>query len=443
MGLAMRVFPLLLIFSWALSFAGPPPAGKNTPPDLLFILIDTLRADHLGCYGYSRPTSPAIDNLAARGILFKQAFSPADWTNPAIVSLFTGRYPQAVLPPALHREAIRLVVPGEAVTLAETLKGAGYRTVGLVAHPGIHRSLGYGQGFDEFVHLAKVAGIPAELWPTVDPGVVEREFARVTAPGGPLFLYLHLVYPHWPYDPPAPYNSMFGPGYEKIRPEEKAGIINQYDGEIRLTDDLVGRILKKTEAAGRLANTYVVITADHGESFWEHGSFGHGKTYFNEEIMVPLIIVPPAGRGPRGRVVQTPVSTVDLFPTFLEFAGVHGEFKIDGRSLTRYFSGEPAGGEDGPLFCESNHTGDIKAAAVIRKGTKLIQGTNDLVFDLAQDPQETRNLADAKLPVLELLKGFLWEHREMNDFFRQKLKQKTEELDQDTQEGLKALGYIE
>ncbi len=148
----------VLLLSAVVGCAAPPPRDDPERPDILLILVDTLRADHLGVYGYERDTSPNLDAWAKRGIVFDQARSTAPWTNPAIASLFAGLYPQSVLPPATHKEAIRLVVPDSHEMLAERLHTAGYRTVALVDHPGLGRGNGFGQGFEIYDHLYQLAG---------------------------------------------------------------------------------------------------------------------------------------------------------------------------------------------------------------------------------------------------------------------------------------------
>ena len=235
-------------------------SSLNKRNNIFFILIDTLRADHLGCYGYKRNTSPNIDKIAGEGVIFTNFYTVCPWTNPTIASLFTGKYPQAIFPPAEHEQAIKQVLPEEIDTLAEVLRKEGYRTIALVDCPGISKVLNYDQGFDEFVQMFdKWTGKPA---PLVIKEVSER-LDKINEDY--FFVYLHLIYPHRPYGPPPPYNEVFGKGYKEYVIEEKEGMINMYDGEIKYTDDLIGGILDNLRKRKLLNNTYIIITSDHGE----------------------------------------------------------------------------------------------------------------------------------------------------------------------------------
>jgi arylsulfatase A-like enzyme len=305
------------------------------PPHIVFVMIDTLRPDHLGCYGYARNTSPNIDRIAEQGVVFENVFSVAPWTNPTIASLFTGLYPQAIFPPAEHRDAIRQALPGQLETLAERLKRKGYRTAALVDHPGISRRWNYDQGFDTWVSLFHEGGF--KVWGVTDAEFVNQEFDAILEGGGkvPVFIYLHVVYPHRPYIPPPPHDSLFGPGFKRVEEREKQGVINRYDGEIRYTDDLVGMILGSLKKRGILERTIIVVTSDHGEGFWEHGLSEHGNSLFNELLRVPLIIFLPGGRGRAPKRVEEPASNIDLYPTILEMAGVTPPAGTDGKSLMR------------------------------------------------------------------------------------------------------------
>jgi arylsulfatase A-like enzyme len=414
------------------------------PPNIVFVLIDTLRPDHLGCYGYARNTSPNIDRIAAQGVLFEKVFSVAPWTNPTIASLFTGRYPQAIFPPAKHRDAIRQALPEQLETLAERLKREGYRTAALVDHPGISRRWNYDQGFDTWVPLFHKGGF--RVWGVTNAEFISREFDAVLARGGkaPVFVYLHLVYPHRPYIPPPPRDILFGPGFKRLEESEKQGVVNRYDGEIRYTDDLVGMILESLKRRGILKRTAVVITADHGEGFWEHGLAGHGNSLFNELLRVPLIVsLPGSGRGVRRRVEQ-PVSNIDLYPTLLDLAGAAPPPGTDGRSLLRYLG--PGGHESEPgwVFSESPHSGYIQGAACMRGNLKYIQQGfgHEALYDLEKDPEERVNLL-GRAPIHLEMEERLSQHRLVNERRRAALTQLRIEPDAETRERLRALGYVD
>jgi arylsulfatase A-like enzyme len=425
--------------------ANTPIESTGGPPHIVFILVDTLRADHLGAYGYERNTSPSIDALAAEGLLFENAYSTAPWTNPAIVTLFTGMHPQSVHPAAPHHRAIRQALPAELTTLAEALRRGGYSTAALIDHPGINARLGYDQGFDVFTRLFKSEA--ADSWTLTDSRRVFEamdEQLRAMNPQQPSFVYLHLVYPHRPYEAPAPYHTLFGPSPDRVTRTQREGAINIYDGEIRYTDDLIGRIVERMRALALLEHSIVVVTSDHGEAFWEHGMSQHGNSFYDELIRVPLII-----RAPRDHPLQRGrsdglVSTVDLYPTVLQLARLPVADGIEGRSLF-----EPTGAVSRPrtiVFSESPHKGDIEAAASVGTGRKYIRTRRwkHELYDLRRDPAEREN----RIFSTELFDDPFWrlrrrlaEHREHTGQQRRAIESRAVEPDRETQDRLRALGY--
>lgn len=472
-GIGLVTFAGLVVALTSLGVTGCGPSGDRTSakpgsetaspaetrpgrPHLLFVMIDTLRADHLGVYGYGRPTSPFIDKLAERGVTFVNAYSVAPWTNPAIAAFFTGYHPQAVFPPALHREAIHQALPSGLSTLAEQLRSEGYHTIGLVDHPGISPKLGYDRGFDVYLLLYEEGGF--DMWSTTETSFVLQtvmkqldDFASLveTDDREPrFFIYLHLVYPHRPYTPAPQYAEMFGPGFENIRPEERRGVINRYDGEIRQTDDLLAAIAAELETRSLLDETAILITSDHGEAFWEHGFEEHGKMFYDEAIKIPLVLIPAGGRSDEPARVRTPVSNIDVFPTLLDLAGAPLPAGIGGKSLLRYLraDGQPQQGDW--LFSESPHSFDVNAAAVISPDNVKFSSyrrddrTKRMIFDLAKDPGEMRNLAEAGRSPKPFIRR-LEEHREATRLLRQRPTEQVEPLDQETLDRLEALGYTE
>lgn len=415
-------------------------------PHILFILIDTLRADHLGCYGYSRKTSTTLDAIAKHGILFANVYTVAPWTNPTVASLFTGRFPQAIFPPALRAEAVRQALPRELDTLAELLKANGYKTIALVDHPGISPQFQYDQGFQVFVELFEKGNSP-KLSGTESEFVL-KEFGDQldAAKGSRIFVYLHLVYPHQPYIPPAPYNKMFGPGFKNVDRGEKQGIINMYDGEIRQTDDVIEKIQQSLRIRKLADETYTIITSDHGEGFWEHGQFEHGNSFFNELLHIPLIIAPPEGHGVSPLQISEPVSNIDLFPTILELAQVTPPKETQGQSLLRYLRGNEDPRRSDFIFSESLHSVDINAAACLKQNMKYIYQPNVTfrphhLYDVLADPRERNNLARWGRDY-STLQDRLLAHLKENERKRAGLERKTVEPDSETKERLRALGYL-
>lgn len=448
-----QLLTLTTLLIWATACgSGDRPWEGDRPPDILYLLVDTLRADHLGSYGYERPTSPHLDRLARQGVLFEHVSSVAPWTNPAIASLFTGRHPQAVLAPARHRDAIQQALPEELDTLAEVLKGAGYRTAGLVDHPGINPQLRYSQGFDHWEALFHEGGFP--FWGTTESDFVLGQVEKVLdAPSdAPLFLYLHLVYPHWPYTPPAPYDELFGPGFTEAEESQRAGVVNRYDGEIRYTDEFFGQLTTLLTRHGWRESGAILVTSDHGEGFWEHGLFEHGNSFYEEVLRVPLFFRLPGGIA-AGTRIDTRVSNIDLYPTVLDLAGVPIPDGLDGRSLLRFVT--PGGGREAPrrIFSESPHSGDIHAAAVVdgdykyvlRRSARNGDETREQLFRLADDPEERmdRQPAEVEARRLEHLRRQLQRHRERTEERREGLLQERHEVDPDTAERLRALGYVD
>jgi arylsulfatase A-like enzyme len=420
-------------------------ASQGRRPNVVLVLVDTLRADHLGTYGYGRPTSPRIDAIAREGIVFERAYSVSPWTNPAIATLFTGFWPQKLMPPARHRIAIHQALPDAVETLAEGFAAAGYRTAALVDHPGITPKLNFGKGFETFVRLFEAGGFP--VWGLTDSGFVLAQIERTLDAdrARPLFLYLHLVYPHRPYGPPPPYDGMFGPGFAKLDASERAGIVNAYDAEIRYTDDLIGKLEDALVARDMWDATWLVLTSDHGEGFWEHGRGEHGNTLFDELLRIPLVVHPPVRWG--GEPVRVPnrVSLVDVFPTLLGMAGIHDRAR-DGHDLLLLLDDGGLGLlDDRTIFAESPHAGDVHGAAVLRGEHKYIfwKGDPERVFDLAADPEERESLSWFDPSRMRDAREHLIRHRARSRTSRERWPKETRSLDADTVERLRALGYTD
>jgi arylsulfatase A-like enzyme len=339
----------------------PAPAAR---PDVVLVSIDSLRADHLGSYGYARPTSPTIDRLAAGGVRFEHAISSTSWTLPAHAALFTG----------LYDSAHGLVDNGQRmsdvhVTLAERLRDAGYHTAGFFGAPYLHPTFGLAQGFDFYEscmtpELASAESARADSFS-------EKSFAHADVTGPrtlaavrrwleqlderPFFLFLHLWDVHYDYIAPREYVDLFDPGYEgpidgrnvyyslaihpRMPERDLRHLIALYDAEIRFTDEILGRVLGALEERGRLEDAIVVVTADHGEEFFEHGNKGHQRTLYDEVVRVPLVVSWP-GRVPAGVVVEDPVRLIDVMPTLLSLAGVPAPPRLQGRDLAPLWRGE-------------------------------------------------------------------------------------------------------
>jgi arylsulfatase A-like enzyme len=289
--------------------------------NVLFILIDTLRAERLGAYGYERDTSPTLDRLAESGVRFARHLAQSSWTKASMASLWTGLHPQ--------RTGITRyddIIPKDARTAAEVLQEAGFQTVGLYRNGWCAPTFGFDQGFEVYQHPAARPLPPAVRLanPTIsdrgtDEGVTEaaQEFLRVSGQER-WFLYLHLMDVHeFVYDEES---ALWGTGYSDI-----------YDSSIRWTDGTIERLLASLSDMGHLDNTIVAIASDHGESFMERGIEGHARAVYRESTEVPFIISLPFQLDP-GIVVEARTQNVDIWPTLLDLLGLEAPDEIDGRS---------------------------------------------------------------------------------------------------------------
>jgi len=429
--------------------------------NIFFILIDTLRPDHLGCYGYERDTSPNIDKIAEEGIVFTDFHTVCPWTNPSIACLFTGFYPQAVFPPELHPQALKQQLPKELETLAEILRREGYQTFALVDHPSISKQLGYHRGFDEYIELFFKRGW--HQWLGTKSSNVLKDLSGLLdrCKDNHFFIYLHLIYPHQPYSPPPPFNELFGKGFKNLTPEEKEGVINLYDGEVKYADELVGDIFLDLKARKLLNQTYIIMTSDHGEGFWEHGLWEHGNSLFNELLKVPLIIYPPGGRTTQTAKIHDLTSFISLFPTIMDFANIKKYPKADGQSLMNSLNEKKSMKGRKIIFGESPHSFYINAISCQTEQYKFIyhprrpisnfsRAKNDILsnrftqlFDIKADPAEKNNLISIEKDFIKKIGTKLIRHKMENDKKRMRFKKEKEELsDKKIIEKLKSLGYI-
>ena len=380
--------------------------SRDTRPSLVLILIDTLRADHLHSFGYPRETSPSLDLLAERGVVFDQAISSAPWTLPSAMSVLTGRLPSSH---GVENDGLKLAA--SVPTLAEVLRGAGYSTSAVVSHIYLDRPFGFDRGFDRFEDfgLGKEYRFEAGLEPRAER-VTHRAIEEIRSlKGRPFFLLVHYFDPHWDYDPPPPFDTRFtGPysggitgKYESFseyarpdRPLDPAGLqrlVDLYDGEIAYTDSQIGRLLEGLEREGVARNSVVAVLSDHGEEFKEHRSLGHGRNLYDEVIRVPLIVADLRTAG-SGRRVTEQVRSIDLFPTLCALAGVVAPRGIQGESLVPFLSG-------GTSAARGAVTETIRLDAYRKSlrtsGVKLIvslENNGRELYDLKADPAEQQDL---------------------------------------------------
>jgi arylsulfatase A-like enzyme len=441
---AIRICGLVAVAAavlWALASAAER-AQQGAPsarPNVLLISIDSLRADHLGSYGYRRDTSPAIDALAREGVLFEHAISSAPWTVPAHMTLLTG------LPPEVHGvTSVREKLSPDATSLAEVLQAAGYDTAAFVSGPTVMAQYGFDQGFASYDE-SMVERRQQHLGESVtSPGLTELVNGwlhrwRAAGARAPFFVFLHYWDVHYDYVPPAEYARRFDPDYAgdldvrrfegnprlkaSMDPRDLQHLIALYDAEIRFTDDHLARVVATLRALGVLDDTIVVVTADHGEEFFDHGQKGHAKTLYDEVLRVPLIVRYPR-RVTFGQRVAAQVRLMDVAPTLLGLAGVPapdgfagGALSPDYRAadLTPYVAGRHRAPLPPLVAFSSNRWLRADQHAVRTATAKLIRHDKPPpsrpapveLFDLTADPGEQANLADTSPPLLATLDSLL------------------------------------
>jgi arylsulfatase A-like enzyme len=371
-----RPLSALLTIALAACAGCTEPAGPPERPNVLLITIDTLRADRLSAWGYEKPTSPAIDRLAAESVVFVNAQSSSSWTLPSLASLLTSQ----------HASTLDLWYYGEHLdpafeTLTERLAAAGYRTFGIGSHIYLGERFGLTQGFEEYDSELVLDQMPSQL-AISSPRVTAKALAWLRAHGSgerPWLLWAHYFDPHSLYHPHPGISDAFGIESDSER----------YDGEIAFTDAAVGQLLVGLEQLGLAPNTIVALTADHGEEFEERGRTGHGFHVHQEVVHVPLIFRVP---GAEPRRVETRVAHVDVLPTLLELTGLDADSELAGRSLVPALRGVPL--EPVPTLSEVRLHGAEDSLSVGR--WKLIRDHHARkirLYDLAADPGERTNLA--------------------------------------------------
>ncbi len=430
------------------------PAPLPGHPNILLLILDTVRADHLSLYGYDRETTPELERFALHGTRFAHPFSTAPWTLPSHASLLTGRYP--------HDLSADWLTPldGRVPTLAEVFASRGYRTGAFVANVGyLSWEFGLERGFahyrdfpvsprvilactsigrqlDRSLRLRRLIGSDQHLVRIGAPEI-SRSFLRWAgrSPERPFFAFLNYYDAHDPYLSPAPYDRRFGgvprpnnlsplhrylahPSKVLPSPATVAAEIDQYDGALAYLDHELGRLFAELGRHGLLQNTVVVITADHGEEFGEHGVFDHGNSLYRPSVEVPLLIVYPP-RVPAAVTVNRAVSLRDVAATLVDLAGFGGDNPIPGNSLARFWQGG-LGDSASPVLSEVSRgirtpawypvsRGNMQALVAL--GYRYIRnsGGGEELFSARHDPAERFDLsgADSSRVTLEELRGLL------------------------------------
>jgi arylsulfatase A-like enzyme len=387
-------------------------AGLRDRDDLnvLFIVVDTLRAERLGSYGYERDTSPVLDRLANTGVRFERHLAQSSWTKSSMASLWTGLYPA--------RTGITRfddVIPEAAEMATEVLREAGFQTIGLYRNGWVAPTFGFDQGFEVYQRP-----VPKPLPPQVrrenptlsekgtDEGLVEAavEFARVNGQRR-WFLYLHLMDLHeYVYDEES---ALFGASYSDI-----------YDNSIRWTDGTIEILLEALAELGQLENTVIAVASDHGEAFLERGFEGHARRVYRETTEVPFFLSLPFRIEP-GVVVQARTSNVDIWPTILDLLGLQPPQGIDGRSrvpdILSSASGQAPGAENPPVIADLDQNwaqrerDPLPTIAVVEGAYRYVRveqsgdRRTEELYDATDDPRELRDRAAEEPEALERLRA--------------------------------------
>jgi arylsulfatase A-like enzyme len=457
-------------------------ANRSRPPDIFVLLVDTLRADRLGAYGNQQGLTPFLDSLAQHGFVFRNTYAQSSWTDPSVASLLTSRYQSQ------HGITSFLAVLGDdEITLPEVLHQRGYATGAFIANFLLRRDLGYAQGFDyyrTYSHSSKDAQ-GKRTYVKARAEEIDREAlswldqVHRDRPGAPVFVYLHYMEPHNPYDPPqadvdrvlqgrpqpdreAVNRRMGIPNFGTFSDEMVSQIRTFYDAEVMSLDAELRKLFATLKEKHDLDHAIVVLLADHGEEFLEHGIVGHHQSLFEEVLRVPLIVLVPGHD--EGAAIEPIVSVTDVAPTVLDLAGIPAPAAFEGGSL-RALMGLPRHGwwpfgsaateketshaalpPTGVAFSELIKNGEQRQRpherTVITPSSKLIAdvGGGREFYDLVKDPGETNPDAlsqEERSRLSAQLANFV-EH-----VTRRTAPESKVQMDDETRERMRALGYQE
>lgn len=418
------------------------PAG----PNVIMISIDALRADHLACYGHNRITSPNLDTLAEKGVVFEMAISQAPWTLPSMATVHTSLYPYEHGAVSYGRR-----MKDRVATLAERFRNSLYTTIGVVSATYVNSTYGFSQGFTVF-NQENIRGAAGTCSAEITDAAIRyvREHRDDS-----FFLWIHYFDPHDTYLRHEEFD--YGAGYNGSLPlDVKLSILKHtkslndadlkfvrdvYDGEISYTDKHIGRLFRALEETGLTDETVIAVTADHGEEFGERGGFGHGKNVYQELVRVPLFIYDPSRPELCGRRVQDPVEIRTLGRTLLEAVGLDAD-GLPGLNLIRIAAGEEPLAH---IFSEGSYAKgvDKRKLAYIKENWKLIMNFDDgtyELYNLAADPDERTNLFEHEPPVLMELMLVFESH--LSELHKNKAPGMPAILSDEEYKRLKSLGYI-
>ena len=437
---------ITILVCWLLGDSPP------KPPNLIVITVDTLRQDHLGCYGSDTKT-PALDKLAAEGFRFRDSVTVAPTTLPSHTSLFTGLYP------ARHGVRLngRFKVPDETLTLAEVLYANGYLTAAFVGSTVLNKHYALDQGFQVYND---------DVGSDVNSAQAQRRAAEVSHAAidwledvkAPFFLWVHYFDPHGPYEPPPPYGSDYYKGDPRnpkhtsmegvsvVYYQNLDGITDirypmaQYKGEITYTDKAIGQLLEAADRSGFRDNTLVLMTAYHGENLGKNKYyFDHGETLHDTSMRVPLIIRAPWLEGTRV-VVGGPMSLVDVYPTVLNLLDIEMPEEVQGQSVADYLVEGSV--PDRELFMETMLPMTSKRSAIFGIQTEhwkmTLRQNRVKLFHRISDPEEQKNVAKQHAVVRDWLAYLIKGYFQTQPLKAERFKPSPEHIEQ-----LRALGYVQ
>ncbi len=420
----------MLVCSAATRQNGP---ETSKGPNVLLITVDTLRADHLGCYGYSAASTPVIDKLAAQGFRFTKASAQVPLTLPSHYCILTGTYP------FYHgvRDNSRGNPDGPPL-ISEAFKNAGYRTGAFVGSALLDSRFGLNRGFDDYFDHFDVSRSGGVDFSHIErpAGDVVRSAIRWIASGrGKFFAWIHLFDPHDPYSPPEPFKTRFAR--------------SPYDGEIAYADQAIGMLVDFLKEKGLFANTDIIFTSDHGEGLGEHGEFTHGFFIYEPTIHVPLIIR-VANSAPAGKAIDHLVQSVDIAPTILRLARLQAGADMQGKSLLGLLdesehsgAGEARTGNHSiyfETFYPLKEFGWSELLGIRMGKYKYIEAPRPELYDLSADPDERRNLYSSHTALVAHFKEML--RSEVAKYAQGQRNTPATTPDPTTVELLRSLGYV-
>lgn len=448
--------------------------GRADRPNIILMLVDTLRADYLGVYGFEGEISPNLDRFAEESVVFLNCFSQSPWTKPAVASLFTSLYPES------HgltnhegkywgdpsHEARMGILSDRAVTLAEALRERGYQTAAFISNPWIQAKYGFAQGFDVYDEQYLVTN---RKWPVDTLARKARSWLESRNPDEPFFLYLHFMDVHAPYpgsrsdfdtliESPSLGSDLTLTESEapdirwkniENRPEWATNRMRRrlsywrarYASGVRTFDRRLASFLKSLSRTGEFNDSYVIVTSDHGEELFEHGDWSHGQNLFDHQLHVPLLIRNPKGQQ-GGRRVEKITELIDLMPTLLSIAGAESEAPMQGQDISSYFFGNPP--DDARVSFATATQRNPALHSLRTKRHKFILNVKtgqSRLFDILADPGEKKGHPGLELETAQVLRDQLTAHVAQSAALGT-FPTKTTDVSEEELERLKSLGYI-